>query len=257
MKKNYTISIPVGTFWKVLVPSTLLLLIVGGIIGVFIVDKFIVPNLTGVNNRGVVKVPLIINQSKDDAKQALYDIGLRLQAQAHEYNDSLERNSIIRQNPAAYEEVKKGRHVFVTLSKGCEIGTIPDVRQVSERIGRNLLRDSGFTNVKVFKAYSDRTEKNKIMYSDPKRDMTISREIPVKLTVSKGAKPTHVVVPNVIGEILSVAKESIRKSGLRVGKVEYKVGTSARAGAVISQSHSPGSNASLESSINLVVAGKM
>ncbi len=257
MKKSYTISIPVKRFWTVILPLAFLLMIVGGIVGILLVDRYVMPNITGVSNRGVVKVPTIVDMRWEEGRQALYNVGLRLQVQSYEYNDSLENGVIISQRPQPEEKVKKGRHVFVIVSKGREVDTIPDVRNMTERIGKKVLRKAGFRNVKVCKAYSEHYDKDVIVSTKPGRGTVISREIPVEITLSKGPRPTHAVVPNVIGERLSEAKQALEENGLFVGKIEYKVNPTAQPGSVISQSISPGKNAPLESRVNLIVSASM
>jgi len=93
--------------------------------------------------------------------------------------------------------------------------------------------------------------------TNPPRGTIISREVCVEITVSKGPKPTHAEVPNVIGETLSDAKRLVEESGLNVGKVEYRMNTPTRPGTVISQSVSPGTNAPLESAVDLVISASM
>ncbi len=257
MKKNYTISISVKTFWKVIVPLSFLLLIAGGIGGILIVDNYIMPNIAGVNNRGIVKVPNIINMSLDDGRQKLYNIGLRLEVQSREYNDTCKSGVIITQRPQSKEQVKKGRHIFVEVSKGPEIDTIPDIRNMKERIGKKTMRQAGFSNIKVFKSYSERYDKEIVVTTNPARGTVTSREIVIGVTISKGPKPTHALVPNVVGEILSEAKRAITENGLLVGKIEYRINPTVRPGSVISQSISPGTNAPLESHLNLIVSASM
>lgn len=254
MKKNYTIRIPRKTFWTIILPMSMILLIIGGIIGIIIVDRFVMPNVTGVSNRGIVKIPDIRRMSWEDSRQKLYDIGLRLQVQAREYNDTLPNEFIISQRPEPQEKVKKGRHVFVIVSKGRETGTIPEIRTMTERVGKKTLREAGFTNVKVFRSYNEKYEKDLIALCSPPNGTVTSREIPVEITISKGPKPTHAVVPNVVGEILSEATALIEESGLLVGTVDYRVNPAIQPGSVVSQSVSPGAKTPLETHINLIVS---
>ena len=254
MKKNYTINISIEKFWTIILPVAFISILFGGIAGIFVVDRIVIPNLPGVANRGIIGVPDIVKMDRQKARELLYGIGLRLQIQGKEYDNSLMRDVIISQQPAADTKVKKGRHVFVVVSKGPEIDTVPDVRNLSELMAKNKLRKAGFGNIKVTRAYSDKTLKDNIIQTNPKRNLLISREAPIEITVSRGPKPTHTQVPNVIGDILSEAKKKIEENGLRLGKISYKVTSKSRPGSVISQSASPGINAPLESAINIVVA---
>jgi serine/threonine-protein kinase len=254
MKKNYTISINVRTFWLIVVPLSILIIIIGGIGGIFIVDRLVLPKLPGISNRGILEVPNIVGLTKDKARQGLYAIGLRLQVQEREYNDTQPKDIVLRQRPESQEKVKKGRHVFVVLSKGPEVEKVPDVSKMKGRQGKRVLREAGFSKIIVFKAYSEVYDKEIIVRTNPKHGTVISREVPIEVTISKGSRPTHAVVPNVIGEILSEAKIQIKESGLLTGKINYKVNVNLKPGIIITQSISPGTNAPLESKINLVVS---
>ena len=254
MKKNYTISISVEKFWTIILPLSLISIFIGGISGVFVVDRIVIPNLPGIANRGIVEVPNIVLTDRSKARERLYGIGLRLQIQNREYNDSLAPDVIISQQPKAKQKVKKGRHVFVIVSKGPEIDTLPDVRNLTELAGKNILWKAGFGNVKVTKIFSERTFKDNIINTNPLRGTIISRETPIEITISKGPRPTHTQVPNVIGDLLSEAKQKIKDNGLKVGTIEYKVSSASRPGTIISQSVAPGVNALFESTINVVVA---
>lgn len=256
MKKNYTISVTVEKFWTIILPLAIIFIFAGGATGVFVVDRIIIPNLPGIANRGIVKVPNILNISHEEARQALYNVGLRLNVQSKEYNDTLPNSMIVSQQPSADQKVKKGRHVNVILSKGSETSTLPDLKNLTERMGKNKLREAGFANIRVNKIFSDKVPMEHVITTHPKKGTTISREIIVELSISKGPRPTHAQVPNVVGDLLSEAKQKIADSGLRLGKINYKISNTAKPGSVISQSISPGTNAPLESKINLVLSAK-
>ena len=256
MKKNYTINIPLVKLWFVILPLVLVVLAVGSIIGVIIVDRLIMPNLPGMSDRGVVEVPVITELDKSDARQKLYDIGLRLDVQSREYSDNIAPNMVITQQPIAGKRVKKGRHILVILSRGPEIDTVPSVFEMQERLAKTTLRKSGFSNVVVERKYDSKIEKDYICRMDPEPGMITSREIPVKITISKGAKPTHATAPSIIGNKLSEAKKKLEDEGLQVGEVSYKSGAGVMVGAIISQSVAPGVTVPLDSKVNLVVGSK-
>src|SRR5271157_3478171 len=143
MKKNYTISIPASIFWKVVVPVIVLSIIAGGIIGVFIVDKMVMPRIVNMD-RGMVTVPSIVNVPWEDARQDLFNVGLRLQISVRQYDEKIPRDNIISQQPLPQENVKKGRFVVVVVSKGSEIGVIPTVTNLTERKATTELKKMGF-----------------------------------------------------------------------------------------------------------------
>lgn len=256
MKRNYTInlSVPRATFWKVIVPLGMLFLIAGGIAGIFFMDRVVMSRIVNIHTRGIIQVPSIIHLSWEEAREKLYKTGLRLEVQDREYCDTLMSDIVVSQRPGAGESVKKGRHIFVVLSKGPEIGTIPDVKKLTERGAKKILNDAGFENVKEECGFNEKIEKELVIGSIPEAGTRTSREIVVEISISNGPRPTSAVVPNIIGEILSNAKSIIDKSGLVVGKIDYKISATSKPGLVISQSLSPGTHAPLKSAVNLIIA---
>ncbi|MBN1307694.1 MAG: PASTA domain-containing protein, partial [Chitinispirillaceae bacterium] len=171
-----------------------------------------------------------------------------------EYDDTIPENAIVSQDPEASSRVKKGRKITVIVSRGKEIGTIPDVRNITERQARILLKKAGFALGKVKKVFSEGRPVDVVVDAFPASGTTTSREIEVDLFVSKGPKPTHAEVPNLVGESLKTAKRQIVESGLMVGAISYQNNPSLLPGTIISQSAAPGSNVPLESKLNLVVS---
>jgi serine/threonine-protein kinase len=254
MKKNYTISIPRSTFWKIVLPAAVCVMAVGGLSGVFFVDRIVMPRVVGISDRGIIDVPDLVGVPWEEARQKLYAVGLRLQVSSREYNDTLERGKIISQQPEPGASVKKGRQVCAIVSDGGEVAEIPQVYNLTERAARRKMRKAGFNNVIIHKEYDERKAQDLVIGTVPPSGVRTSRELPIQVRVSKGPRPTHATVPNVIGEMLSDAKAQIEEHNLSVGKIEYRQNSGARSGTIVLQSLSPGKSVPLESSINLVVA---
>jgi serine/threonine-protein kinase len=254
MKKNYTISIAAATFWKIVVPAAVVVMVVGALGGIIVVDRFVMPNIVGVSNRGVVKVPNIVDMPRDEARQKLYAVGLRLHTADRRYSMTTPDDVIISQQPESGASVKKGRHIAAVISRGPEVDTIPAVRKMPEHLAKKAMREKGFHEIEMRRVFDDKVEKDRIVRSAPGGGTVTSREVEVTLYLSDGPRPTHAVAPNVIGDMLSEAKEKIRESGLKVGAVEYKAASVAAPGSIISQSVSPGASVPFESAVTLVVA---
>jgi serine/threonine-protein kinase len=219
------------------------------------VDRLIMPRVVGISNRGIIDVPDLVEMHFEEARQQLYDIGLRLQVNGHEYSDSHLKGSILSQQPPAGEKVKKGRHVCVIVSDGPEVGQIPKVSNFTEAAARRALREEGFRNVSSRTVYDEKYPQNLVVETEPPGGARTSREMPVVLKISNGPRPTHADMPNVIGEMLSDAQSQILDQGLVVGRIEYRSSPSSREGSVVSQSVPPGTHVPFESSVDLVVSG--
>jgi eukaryotic-like serine/threonine-protein kinase len=253
MKKNYTISCSSTSFWKFIVPGLAVGAALGGLIGIFLVDKMIMPRIVHID-RGIVTVPSLVGLAYEDARQALFNTGLRIQVGSRQYDEKIPRDHVISQQPAAQENIRKGRMVVAILSKGSEIGIIPDVVDMSERKAVLALKKAGFIIGKSKRDYCDDHPKDAVAGISPKEGTTISKEMPLDLVISDGPKPSHAAVPNLIGESLLDAKGKIEKSGLKLGKVDHKQNSTVVPGTVISQSMPPESSVPLGSAITIVVS---
>jgi serine/threonine-protein kinase len=140
------------------------------------------------------------------------------------------------------------------VSKGSEVGAVPDVRKLTERKAVLELRKQGFIVGKKKRDYSDSLEKDMVIQVSPGPGSMVSKEMPVDLVISDGVKPTHADVPNLIGESLLDAKKKIEESGLTLGKIDYKNNATLSPGTVVSQSVPPGSSVALKSAVNVVVS---
>ncbi|HAJ78694.1 MAG TPA: hypothetical protein DCO75_02895 [Fibrobacteres bacterium] len=255
MKKNYTISVSAYRFWKVIVPGILICVVVAGIVGILFVDKIIMPHIVHAD-RSMVTVPEITGKPWENARQELFNVGLRLQISSRQFDEKVRKDYVMSQQPAPQESVRKGRMVVVTISKGSEIGVIPNIIDLTERKGTLELKKGGFVIGKVKHDYFEEHAKNAVAAVIPKEGTTVSKGMPIDIVVSDGPKPTHIDVPNLIGETLVSAKTSIEKAQLKLGKIDYKPNSAVSPGTVISQSIPPAGSVPFESVIDIVVSVK-
>ncbi|MDR2592002.1 MAG: PASTA domain-containing protein [Chitinispirillales bacterium] len=250
--KCYTISMPVRTFWLVFLPLCFLLFAVGSLVGFFIVDRKVMPKIVGVH-RDVIPTPDVRGMEYEAARNKFYGVGLLTEVRAREFDDSVPDGNVLSQFPEPGEAAKKGRKIAVTVSRGPEVAKIPTLRGINERQARLDLRKSGFTVGNVRKAFSN-LPVDAVIETFPPEGTVTSRAMDLDLVVSRGPKPTHAVMPNVIGDILSEAKKKVVDAGLKVGAVTYQNNATLLPGTVMSQSASPGANVPLESSVDLVIS---
>lgn len=132
--------------------------------------------------------------------------------------------TVLSQSPAAgtLRKAVEGKHfvtVTLTVSKGRERATIPDVTGLPLPRGEALLLSEGFP-VKV--AYrSDAAPYGEILAQSPARGTECDTRTTVTLTVSRGAAIRRVRVPDVMGYTERQARSLIEAAGLSVGTVHY------------------------------------
>lgn len=248
-KKKYTISIQVGTFWKVVVPS----LFAAILIGIFFIDIVVMPRVVGID-RDLKVVPSVAGMSLDQGREKLFSVGLLTEIRSREYDKNVPDGNIVSQNPESGEKVKKGRRILVTVSKGKEFAVIPNVKKLTERQARIELKKAGITIGDAKKSFNNDNPADAVIDAFPSSGTTISRDMKVDLLVSKGAKPTSAEMPNIVGESVTGAQKKIEETGLTVGKINYKNDSSLLPGTVISQSVSPGENVPLSTSVAITVS---
>jgi len=252
--KCYTISMPVRTFWLTFLPICFLLFAVGSLVGFFVVDRKVMPKIVGVH-RDVLPTPDVRGLEYEAARNKFYGVGLLTEVRAREFDDSVPEGNVLSQFPDPGESVKKGRKIAVTVSRGPEAAKVPSLRGVNERQARLDLRKGGFNvSANVRKAFHETVPIDAVIETFPPGGTITSRAMDVDLVVSRGPKPTHAVVPNVIGDILSEAKKKVVDAGLKVGSITYQNNATLLPGTVMSQSASPGANIPLESSVDLVIS---
>ncbi|MFI9718706.1 Stk1 family PASTA domain-containing Ser/Thr kinase [Streptomyces sp. NPDC052396] len=97
-------------------------------------------------------VPDITGLSVDDATSALRELGLQVKIADTQVYSPRNKGDIADQSPAKGTKAAKGDTITVTVSKGKEMLTVPDVTGKSEADARRMLTEAGF-EVKVDKPF--------------------------------------------------------------------------------------------------------
>lgn len=221
--------------------------------GVLLMDWVVMPLLVG-KHRGHSIVPNVVSLSVREARLLIEDERLKMQLENELYSDLIEEGKIASQRPAAGREVKRGRTIYYSVSKGSEVVSIPVLRHKTLRQAQLTLRNLKLKTGTVDYAFDDSIPTDCIVSCMPDSGTPVARETEVDLLVSQGPKPTRSLVPNLIGLPLYRTVRGIEKAGLQKGRISYVVRPELAPQTVVSQSLSPGSKAPLGSRINLTVS---
>ena len=132
-----------------------------------------------------IEVPDLTNKTADEAKQALTVAGLKYKSGPAEYNDTIEKDRVARQDPAAESKASKDTVVTYYLSLGPDGVEVPNVIGESEESATTTLRNKGF-EVTVGYDYSDKSSGTVIDQTDVGEKL--QKGATVHLTVSQGKK---------------------------------------------------------------------
>lgn len=89
-----------------------------------------------------VKVPFVIEQPLESARQAIEEAGLRVGKVVEVISTTTPPGQVFESRPAAGTEVRKGEAVSLTVTKATET-TVPNLRGMSQAAGRAALEKAG------------------------------------------------------------------------------------------------------------------
>ncbi len=222
-----------------------------------LMDKVVMPLYT--SGGSIVKVPDVRELDRDSAMAALTKAGLIPKSGYNRYDKTRELNTVLNQNPVAGSEVKRGRHVYLSVNKKSEkpVGlpdykgrALSDIKVSLEKLGLEM------GNI----AYS-------VVYDEDKDGLILSQSIPPKTLLDPGTKIGFTVgkmaessgqkqslIPELTGTSLREAQKIIVSNSFTMGAVSFRYSTKLIPNTIINQSPEAGQVAPLGKPINIVVA---
>ena len=134
----------------------------------------------------MVEIPKVAGDTKEEAIEKLEAVNLKYEI-TEETNDKIEEGIVIKQEPAAGEEIAKDSTVkiFVSLGRGIKEVTVPYVIGKTEEEARKMLEDAGLT-VETVRYETDTTKPNgQVLKQGIEADKVVDEKTPVSLTVNK------------------------------------------------------------------------
>ncbi len=197
-------------------------------------------------------VPKVLGMSESEAVNVLKDKELTPVVSDTTFDERFPRGSIIYQRPNAGETVKKGRRIYLFISGGEPVVSVPvlkgksvvDARFALERIGLNLGKiDSIASNY----------PKNVIFDQQFAVGTPLKKGDSVGVSLSIGQTAGTITVPNLIGKSLADAEQILTDSTLKVGKVNYQQSVSLLPNTVLDQYPSQGNKVNPGDAVDLFV----
>ncbi len=234
------------------------------IIGVFVFGR------GGKSGFDEVELPNFVGSSYDDVKRLIkekYD-GLRLVV-SYEDDKNYEKDIVCDQKPEPGVHVKRNGEVKLSISKGDKVRrssgervSVPDVYGKDFLDAQRILKNEGFTNLKLIQRASDEVVEGKVIATDPGADDVVSLSREIKIYYSSGVNSENlengkrgsvnqVIIPNFAGKSVDEARNELKKIGFDVEIIE-KYDSGGKEGKVISQSSE--GNVSLDPNSNKKIA---
>lgn len=191
--------------------SRLMLLITGVVVAISMIA-----NLYFNRERKVVEVPQVVNMSLDEAKKVLEknDFAIRL---IEKHDAKAKAGFVLDQNPKPGEKRKEGTTISLTVSKGGELKTMPNIVGMGIVKAENILSEAGFRIGKTIGRYEKNKSIGTVLEQSVKANEKLAAGTVVDLVVCEGTNE----VPKLQGRNIKDAKGILEAAGLTLGEVKY------------------------------------
>jgi len=200
-----------------------------------------------------VEIPDLANQSREAAENRLKNLGLNFEIENELYNSEVPVGHVINQSPEPGKSVREEFTVMLTLSLGPQKVEVPNITHKEVDEGSVLLENSSLKIGNIDYEYDD-LPVGIIIKQNPEAGTQIEEGSLVDVIVSQGSKIENIIMPNLIGKNINDVKDTAKKLGLIINKVDHEFNDEYGKDLVVSQSISPGSEIKENSVFNIVVS---
>ncbi|MBW3578514.1 MAG: Stk1 family PASTA domain-containing Ser/Thr kinase [Actinobacteria bacterium] len=120
------------------------------------------------------------------------------------YHDTIPDGHVVDQDPAPGDEVEDGAVVVLTVSRGVQPVTVPNVAGSAEEDAIATIREAGLSVGDRVKEFSDEVPSGRVIGTDPPGGERVPKNSTVTLIVSAGQETE--IVPNVVRQTESEAR---------------------------------------------------
>ena len=197
-------------------------------------------------------MPDVVDQTHADAEAAIVAAGLIVHSVTTQYGTSVPAGHIISQNPAGGTTAEINSVVYIVVSLGPLMVTVPSVIGMAQATAQSTITGAGLTVGTVTQLPSSSVPAGQVIEQNPASGIYVNEGAAVNLVVSLGL--TTGVVPNVIGIAQSLAQSAITSAGFSVGAITTQYHDTIPSGSVISQNPAAGATPTAGSPVDLVVS---
>jgi eukaryotic-like serine/threonine-protein kinase len=186
----------------------------------------------------------------EDAQKGLTDAGLGYTVTSMP-SETVARDRIIRQEPAASKSVSTRTVVQLFVSSGLPTVQLPDLKQYSLDDAKRYLHDAKLVP-KITTRFDAKVAKGTVLGQSPPANTSLPIRSVVSLLVSQGPQP--VAVPDLVTRTLNDATAELARRGLRLEIGERVTSDNIAPDVVASQNPPPGSSVDPGSTVTVMVS---
>lgn len=188
--------------------------VIGVVVALLAVIGIVAAAMALGGNQEMVNVPDVSNKPIAEARSELQAAGFTIGTETEVYNPDVEAGNVVSTDPAAGVQAAKGSSVNITISKGTEQVTVPDLRGMSADGAQRVLASYGLNSQQGDTVFSDDVEENRVAQQDIAAGTTAYKGDTITFHLSKG--PETASVPNVQGLDFETARDRLEAAGFTV-----------------------------------------
>ena len=177
-------------------------------------------------------VPNVTNMALGEAKTTLEEAGFKIGAETEVFSSTVDSGRIVSTNPPGGQEAVKGSRIDLSISKGTEQVSVPDLKGQTSEEAMRTLSSYGLNGQEGESTFSENVKEGCVASQDQPAGSSLNKGDTVVFHLSKGAE--NVSVPNVVGATVSNAENSLKNAGFKVN-TSYRYSSNTPEGRVISQ----------------------
>ena len=182
-------------------------------------------------------VPQVVSLSQAQAQQRLTRSHLSARVD-QAFDERVKAGVVMTSDPGAGADVHRGSTVRLTVSKGPERYSVPDLVRSSRAEAQRQLTAQRLRLGPVTEAYDETVPAGRVISTDPEARTSVRRDTKVALVVSKGREPIDVV--DWTGRSADTAVTSLTNAGLTVDATAQENSATVPKGSVIRQDPASG-----------------
>ncbi len=198
-------------------------------------------------------VPNVIGLPVAQARRMLDSVGLQPIEAETKPDPKAPVGTIVLQNPAQDALVKKGRRIYLTLSGGEVLVTVPKVRGLSTRDSRFALERTGLQLGEVSYDTSRVYPENTTITQSVPPGNKVPRGTKVNIIISQGKGLLDIEIPNLMGKTLTECERILTERGLKVGVITYQSSFDLLPNTIVDQYPRGGESALMGQAVDLFV----
>lgn len=193
---------------------------------IFAISTISMPDLTGIK--------------LENAQKMADRMKIDLKVDDQDFSSLYEAGCIMQQDIKKGTKIKKGRTIYVIVSKGSKQVSVPDITNQVKNAALALLKNSDLNPGNETTIKSSIYKEDTIVAQSPAAGQTAPAGINVNFLRASGKRDRTYLLPDLTGRDVFGSFASLRKAGLMIQKLDVKTNEGLKSGTVVSQDPAPG-----------------